>query len=101
MRKTLPADFTEDLVLYFETVMDKLEKATCYSTNLMSLEEARLILIKDKNNNASDDTESLGSSATREKYQKELEAFLVAIYEYWKKKRTKWVRTCRFNTPND
>ncbi len=72
MKKTLPEDFTDDLILYFETVMDKLEKATCYSTNLMSLEEAKMILIKDKNNNASggDDGDifnSTSSPATREK----------------------------------
>ena len=34
-RKTLPADFEEDLVLYFETIVDRLEKATGHSINVI------------------------------------------------------------------
>jgi hypothetical protein len=31
----LPADFSDDLPLFFETVMDCLEKATGFSTNVI------------------------------------------------------------------
>jgi hypothetical protein len=86
MKKKLPVDFTDDLILYFETVMDRLEKATAYSTNLMSLDEAKMILMRDANGN-DENNECINTNV---KYQKELEEFLIAIYEYWKKKRTKW-----------
>ena len=35
--------------------MDRLEKATAYSTNLMSIEEAKMILMKDVNGNDEND----------------------------------------------
>ncbi len=31
-KKTLPKDFNQDLLLYFETIMDRLEKVTSHST---------------------------------------------------------------------
>ena len=33
-RQTLPDDFSDDLVLYFECIMDRLEKATTHSMNV-------------------------------------------------------------------
>lgn len=33
-RRTLPDDFSDDLVLYFECIMDRLEKATTHSMNV-------------------------------------------------------------------
>ena len=36
-RSVLPDDFSEDLLLYFETIMDRLEKATAHSSNVTNL----------------------------------------------------------------
>ena len=33
-KSVLPDDFSEDLLLYFETIMDRLEKATAHSSNV-------------------------------------------------------------------
>ncbi len=86
----LPDDFSTDLTLFFETIMDRLEKATGHSSNIVSLEEAKLLLMKDDEN----DYLLLGSSLTNpaslgemNKYKKEKDEFLLRIYEYWKNKR--------------
>lgn len=89
--KLLPNDFTNDLTLFFETVMDKLEKTTGHSSNIISLEEARLLLMVENSDEFEYFFKTNSSSALnmQNKYNKDKEDFLVRIYEYWKNKRLK------------
>jgi enhancer of polycomb-like protein len=92
--KLLPNDFTNDLTLFFETVMDKLEKATGHSSNIISLEEARLLLMIENNDEPEyyfsiTSASSVNNLSMHNKYYKEKEEFLLRIYEYWKNKRIK------------
>lgn len=70
--------------------MDRLEKATAFSNNLMSPEEARLLLLKETNNDENDFLNNNSTAMPNPKYMTELEQLLNSIYEYWKKKRTTW-----------
>ena len=88
--------------------MDRLEKVTSHSTivcvhffyffsllinyfifflfnlKLMSRDEAKLVLMKETGNDDTNDTATLNK---QQKYNEELEEFLLSIYEYWKSKR--------------
>lgn len=88
-KQKLPADFVDDLLYYFETVMDKLEKATSYSSNLMTETEARFLLLKNADNDENDFLNNNTGAVPKPKYRSELEEFLMAVYEYWKMKRTR------------
>lgn len=64
----------------------------------MSREEAKILLMKEAMNDESNDllnTLSLSNTIVKQqqKYKEELEDFLLSIYEYWKAKRLKCVRT--------
>jgi len=91
-KSVLPDDFSEDLLLYFETIMDRLEKATAHSSNIMTVEEAKLLLMKEASGSGETDPfyQANNSIHTTKQLQHkaELEQFLLLIYEYWKKKRT-------------
>jgi enhancer of polycomb-like protein len=82
-KNKLPDDFSDNLVLYFEMVMDRLEKAAGYSTNLISLDEAEYLLIKQN----TDENEM--NRLVNEKYTKEREQFMLSVYHYWKEKRAR------------
>lgn len=93
----LPVDFANDLVLFFETVMDRLEKAVGHSTHLICPDEAKLLLTSESNSENGEDSEAGlfgggGSPTSRKatvnhKYKKERDEFVMRIYEYWKSKR--------------
>lgn len=89
-KKTLPKEFNQDLLLYFETIMDRLEKVTSHSNVLMSREEAKLLLLKEANSEDSNDlinSLSISLQQKQQKYKEEIEQFLLSIYEYWRQKR--------------
>jgi enhancer of polycomb-like protein len=74
----------DELLLFFETIIDRLEKATGHSTNLMSRDEAKLLLTKENQEN--------NDTYNEQKYNKtQKEEFILCIYEYWKAKRLKYV----------
>jgi hypothetical protein len=50
----------------------------------MSRDEAKLVLMKETGNDDTNDTATLNK---QQKYNEELEEFLLSIYEYWKTKR--------------
>lgn len=82
-----PVDFSDDLCLFFETVMDCLEKATGFSMNVMTREEAAALLKKEAYTHTSEENEFLKRKLYGKQYETEKEAFLVSVYEYWKAKR--------------
>ena len=78
------SDFSDDLALFFETVMDCLEKATGFSAAVMSRSEALGLLRKE----AGEENEFLKRRLYRgAQFEAEKDAFLVAVYEYWRAKR--------------
>lgn len=96
--KSLELELSNDLIYYFETIMDRLEKTTGYSTNIMSLDEAKMLLLKENNINL-DDNDNNSSSSTNvfsSKSKEERESFILSVYEYWKNKRLRLVIICYF-----
>lgn len=119
-RASLPKDFMDDLTLYFECIMDRLEKITAHSMNvstrflfvflscfnlnisisiiilqLTALKRAKYILDNELNsheNNITSICYKKFNSRNRIKYKKENEQFLMDTYNYWKAKRLKYVR---------
>lgn len=94
-RRTLPDDFSDDLVLYFECIMDRLEKATTHSMNLPSLEEAKMLLLNNNDdfndeNDAAVSNPNFVASFPKKVYKKERDEFILCIYDYWKAKRLKY-----------
>ena len=90
-RKLLPADYVDDLLLHFEEIMDRLEKATTHSMSLMSPGEAHMLLLKSGGSSCFDDIENHASSSTsRPQYKTEREEFTMRVYEYWRTKRLKF-----------
>ena len=92
-RALLPADFSDDLTLFFETLMDCLEKATGFSAHVMSRDEAVLLLKKEAHNHNNEENEFVKRKLYRAKYDggggEEKERFVDAVYEYWRAKRVR------------
>lgn len=89
--KLLPNEYAsseEDMTLFFETIMDRLEKTTSHSTNIMSLEEAKFLLMKEANSDSESDF-LMTNMSVDDRYKVEKERFILNIYEYWKAKRIK------------
>ncbi|RNA23057.1 enhancer of polycomb -like protein [Brachionus plicatilis] len=86
-KNKLPDDFTDDLFLFFENTMDRLEKAVGFSTNLMSRDEAKMLLLE--SDDQTEDLTTTNDTTDRNKYKTERDEFILCIYEYWKLKRLK------------
>ncbi|CAF0712238.1 unnamed protein product, partial [Brachionus calyciflorus] len=86
-KKKLPDDFTDDFFLFFEKIMDRLEKAVGFSTNLISRDEAKLILLE-KDEQIEENLNEHPLDKTN-KYKSEKDEFILCIYDYWKSKRLK------------
>ena len=75
--------------------MDRLEKTTGYSTNIMSLDEAKMLLLKENTINLDDnDNNSSNTNVFSSKSKEERESFILSVYEYWKNKRLRLVIIC-------
>lgn len=95
-RSKIAENFCDDLVLFFENIIDRLEKATGHSTNLMSRDEAKMLLTKE---NAGEDafrtspikaaTSAIAPSG-EDVTKTQKDEFILCIYEYWKAKRLKY-----------
>ncbi len=57
----------------------------------MSLEEAKLLLMKEASNDDVDLFQTNKNNLINTKYKEEVEKFLISIYEYWKTKRNRCV----------
>jgi hypothetical protein len=96
IQQRLPKEYTQscslnELTLFFETIMDRLEKTTSHSMHIMSLDEAKFLLMKELNQaNSDNDLDSCSSTDPTSLIIKTgKEQLILNIYEYWKAKRLK------------
>lgn len=95
--KSLPSEYTNtthtnDITLFFENIMDRLEKITSHSMQESKFEEAKFLLMKEINSSDNDQdltTTNSCSSTAQSLIKSAKDQLILNIYEYWKAKRLK------------